>query len=270
MSWDFTLDRYRELCQAIKTSFDQVVTVAQFIKAGQPFSSVLVLRHDVDRSLSKALAMAELEASLSLSSTYYIRMNRFVFRPEKVSHLLRLGHEVGYHYEVLTRARGRHEVAITRFGEELGRMRQVVPVETASKHGSPLLPWDNIDLWRHYDYREYGLIGEVYLSVNYDRVFYFTDTGRSWDADRHNIRDHVGGRKPDKRISTTDDLIAFLRRPCGSPVLLNVHPNRWSASPWDWGTTLAYDWSCNIMKEIISKVLRPSWRNATRRSTGGD
>lgn len=39
----------------------------------------------------------------------------------------------------------------------------------------------NLELWKRYDYKELGIIGEPYLDVDFDEVFYLTDTGRRWD-----------------------------------------------------------------------------------------
>lgn len=44
-------------------------------------------------------------------------------------------------------------------------------------------------MWEKYDYRELGIVGEPYLDVDFDEVFYLTDTGRRWDGERVSIRD---------------------------------------------------------------------------------
>jgi hypothetical protein len=46
-------------------------------------------------------------------------------------------------------------------------------------------------LWKRYDYRELGIIGEPYLDVDFDEVFYLTDTGRRWDGEAVSVRDKV-------------------------------------------------------------------------------
>ena len=49
-----------------------------------------------------------------------------------------LGHEVGYHYEVLSKANGNYERAIKLFEQELSKFRKIVDVKTICMHGSPL------------------------------------------------------------------------------------------------------------------------------------
>lgn len=68
-------------------------------------------------------------------------------------------------------------------------MRTLVPVSTIVMHGSPRSKHDSRDLWKHYDYRSLGIIGEPYFDIDFSKVFYITDTGRCWDGDRYSVRD---------------------------------------------------------------------------------
>jgi len=251
MNWDFTLDKYIELCHSIRQLSGEIMTLAQFLKAGQPQGRIVILRHDVDRLLHRAMDIAEVEANSGIKATYYMRTTRSVFRPAALTQLHQLGHEVGYHYEVLSKSRGKYQQAIARFEQELMQFRRIVPVDTISMHGSPLLPWDNRHLWRYYDFREYDLLGEAYLSIDYTNVYYFTDTGRSWDAGRYNIRDQVIGREPEEVVRTTNDLIAFLKQAPPSPVLINTHPERWTNNRWAWGISVISDWGINQVKRLV-------------------
>ena len=98
MTCDFSLDHYRDLLRAAKAGgyrwagFD-----------GTPAAGDLILRHDVDLSLTGALAVAEVEAEEGAWSTWFL-MTRSVFynlaSPEGERALARLGelgHRVGHH-----------------------------------------------------------------------------------------------------------------------------------------------------------------------------
>jgi hypothetical protein len=50
-------------------------------------------------------------------------------------------------------------------------------------------------LWKYYDYKDFGLIGEPYFDVDFDKVLYLTDTGRRWDGEAVSVRDKVIGTK---------------------------------------------------------------------------
>lgn len=252
MNLDFTLEKYAQLCETLQHLSCPVMTVKQFLEAGQPQSLVFVLRHDVDRSLPSAMRMANLEAAYGIQATYYVRTTRSVFRPPEIRYLSRLGHEVGYHYEVLARAKGNIQQAIRLFEQELEHFRRILPVDTISMHGSPLTPWNNLDLWQTYDFKDYGLVGEAYLSIDYSNLYYFTDTGRSWDARRYNLRDRVASLKPKQKVATTDDLINFLARTGNGPVIINAHPNRWAKGWLTWGIGVVSDWTINQGKWVVS------------------
>ena len=83
------------------------------------------------------------------------------------------------------------DTAILSFQNNLEKLRQLVPVSTICMHGSPRSKYDNRDLWKKYDYRDFGIIGEPYFDMDFDDVFYLTDTGRRWDGWKVSVRDKV-------------------------------------------------------------------------------
>ncbi|MBW1833780.1 MAG: hypothetical protein JRI62_03015 [Deltaproteobacteria bacterium] len=50
-----------------------------------------------------------------------------------------------------------YELDICDFGRNLEKLRKFYPVKTICMHGSPLSKWDNLDLWKKYNYREFGI-----------------------------------------------------------------------------------------------------------------
>jgi hypothetical protein len=94
----FDLDAYRSLLRAIKAGGYRFAFFDRPPAAGD-----VLLRHDVDLSLSAALAMAEVEAEESVQSTWLL-MTRSTFynldSPEgehALARLRELGHRVGHH-----------------------------------------------------------------------------------------------------------------------------------------------------------------------------
>ncbi len=247
MSVDFTLDKYSELCQAIMESGYEIITVRQYLEAKSSDSHFVVLRHDVDRRPGSALRMAQMEKRLGLASTYYFRHTKNVFRPNIIQEIATMGHEIGYHYEVLSEARGDLDKAIRIFETELSRFREICEIKTISMHGRPLSRWDNRNLWDKYDFTDFGLIGEVYLSIDYDKVKYFCDTGRTWNSQKYNLRDHV---RQDRsiEIDTTDDLTALLYSKTVPYLCISCHPNRWTDSKMEWFGSYLSDWMANWIK----------------------
>ncbi len=77
-------------------------------------------------------------------------------------------------------------------------------------HGSPLSKYDNKKIWEKYDYRDYGIIADPSFDIDYDEVFYISDTGRSWNHSNASIRDKVKS-KFDIKIKDTHHLIEKIK-----------------------------------------------------------
>jgi hypothetical protein len=253
---DFTLDKYSELCREIINSGYKIITVSDLIQNPDTAQPVLVMRHDVDRMIGRALRMAELEKSLGITSTYYFRKAGFS-RPSAIQSIAGMGHEIGFHYEVLDEARGDHMLAMELFREELARLRNIVNgVDTACMHGNPLTKWLNRDLWDHFNFHEAGIKGEAYLSVK--NVYYLSDTGRIWDMSRK-MKDMLPYALPvDKaqgtRIISTDDVINVVKTKEFPRFYLTIHPERWSYNIATWILDQTRDTGMNAAKQILRIV----------------
>ncbi len=258
MNLDFTLQRYEVLCRAVLESGYLPLTIAQYIQGQTAPGPIVVLRHDVDRRPFNALHMAQLEHGLGIHSTYYFRHTKNVFKPRIIQEISKLGHERGYHYETLSKARGDQETAIRLFGQELSEFRILANVQTISMHGSPLSPFDNRDLWLENDFHTFGLIGEAYLSINFEKIQYFTDTGRTWNGTYYNLRDHTPQMRINQEIKLTHHLISAIREKRFSKVCISTHPERWAGNIGEWGTSLIFDLAANITKTFIRSLSRRS------------
>ena len=251
MPRDFTLDQYHAICLALQEAGYQIMTVAQYLVDVSKPAYIAVLRHDVDRFPGHALHMARIEQRIGICSTYYFRTNRSVFRPNILRDISQMGHEVGYHYETLSKSRGDYPAAINLFEKELARLREVCPIQTISMHGSPLSPYDNRDLWKTYDFRQFGLAGEAYLSIDYHHLAYLTDAGRSWADNPYNLRDRVVGEQTPSGIRSTADLIAAIREKRFDQVCISAHPERWSRNLPEWLASVSVDVAGNTIKAAL-------------------
>jgi hypothetical protein len=255
---DFTLEAYRRYLVAIKGHFHGTVPFRELIghELPQRFCS---LRHDVDRKTHRALDMARLEHELGLVASYYFRVP-YTFDPAVIRAIEAMGHEVGYHYENLSETDGDVEKALVDFGEKLHRLRTLANVTTCCMHGRPLKPYDNRDLWRdpsrHRLLKErFGVLGELYLDIDYTDIAYITDTGRNWTSGRSNRRDHV-----DSTIQASFDsgealMKYFLERP-HHRLVFQVHPERWTDSRAGHAVQWALDTATNMAKQGVNLLRR--------------
>ena len=229
---DFTLRAYAAVVRALQEAQYHIQPMADAAAEGRLRHGVL--RHDVDRRPGRAVAMAELERDLGARATYYFRAVPESWDVAAVERIASLGHEVGYHYEDLTLARGDMDRAVELFEAHLARFREVVPIRTLCMHGSPRTPWDNRQIWDAIDYRDYGLVAEPYFDVDFQRTLYATDTGRAWNDRRVSRRDHVAS--PHERpFTSTAELAAFIRDGhAPDRVMVSTHPERWTDSWAGW------------------------------------
>jgi len=255
MSRDFTLEKYRELCHVLLEKSD-IYTVFDYLTK-KPDGNSTVLRHDVDRRIGNALRMAHLENEMGIRSSYYFRYPS-TFKPEVIRQIYNMGHEVGYHYEVLSRAKGNYEKAIELFQSELGEFRKICEINTICMHGSPLSKYDNRDLWNQFDYHSFGIAGEAFLSFeqNNECVIYLTDTGRTWDG-KNSIRDVI--RKNSEysiplSLKCTDEINVWLKEYPVNTLYLTTHPERWSKSTGEWLLSSCLDFSMNCGKRILMVI----------------
>ena len=249
---DFTIAMYKRLCSAVLAENFTPITVRDYCSGGSlPDGRTVIFRHDVDRRIGMALAMAEIEHDMQIRATYYFRHIPEVFRPDIITKIRDLGHEIGYHYEVLDKAKGNKEEAIRIFEQELSDLRGIAEINTVCMHGNPLASWSNRDLWETYDFRKFGIIGEPYLSIDYQKFCYFSDTGRIWNGD-YSVKDVIGGPgSPAARVRSTEEIIALVNSGSLSHLCLLVHPNRWSDDPLLWSQELVWQNIKNIGKKLI-------------------
>jgi hypothetical protein len=248
---DFTMAKYGELCRVLLGAGYTPVTVERYLAGGSGGRTV-ILRHDVDRKPENALKMAELEHALGVASTYYFR-HPYTFIPEIIEQVLSLGHEVGYHYEVLAKAKGDYEEAIGLFARELEEFRALCDVRTICMHGSPLSRYDNRDLWKRYDFGEFGIAGEAYLSMAGKGLRYLTDTGRNWGG-KYSVRDAMPGAGA-VPVETTDDLTCWIESSGAEGLYLTVHPERWADSEIEWVSGSVKDLLMNAGKVGVLAVM---------------
>ncbi|MBO8161746.1 MAG: hypothetical protein H0Z24_08940 [Thermosipho sp. (in: Bacteria)] len=244
---DFTLSEYSELLKFLQENYE-IYTVEDYLLE-KPSKNFVILRHDVDRSPKNALKMAEVERELGIRSTYYFRYPH-TFKPNIIKQISKMGHEIGYHYETLSKAKGDYKKAIQLFGTELEEFRKLADIKTICMHGSPLSKFDNRSLWIKYSFKDYEIIGEAYLSINDPEIYYITDTGRNWE-NRNNIRDKFVWKSIDRKIKNTEQLIEVLTEISPEKLYITTHPERWGYSLLNWSVGYLRDSVFNLGKRVL-------------------
>ena len=145
---DFTINLLPKLYKALQSQGFSFISVSDILQKKEISSKYIILRHDVEKYYENALEFARIQNELGIRGVYYFRISENHFKPDIVRQIVSLGHEVGYHYDDLTKCNGNYDCAIKRFEKNLNMLREIVPVKTICMDGSPLSRYDNRNLWR--------------------------------------------------------------------------------------------------------------------------
>lgn len=151
------------------------------------------------------------------------------------------------------------DAAYEEFCEKLELIRGLVPVTTICMHGSPQSAYDNKDIWRKFDYKALGVIGEPYFDIDFDKVFYLTDTGRRWNGYKVSVRDKMPQQARWARegliFKTTTDIInAAKSGRLPNQIMITVHPQRWSNAAIPWAKELVLQNIKNVVKWAMIRM----------------
>ncbi|MBQ2519852.1 MAG: hypothetical protein II540_01035 [Paludibacteraceae bacterium] len=258
---DFSLDIYRALLEALQAKDYQIIGYAEYLKLKVKSGKFIVLRHDVDAKPQNSLRTAQIEHSLGAKATYYFRVGRESNEPQVIKAIAQLGHEIGYHYEDMSLCDGDVDKAWSHFQTWLDYFRQYYAVETICMHGAPTSKWDGKDLWKKYDYRSLGIIGEPYMDTDFSDVFYLTDTGRCWDGYKVSVRDKIPQYQDEWTAKglvwhTTPELLRAIEADqLPAHVMITTHPQRWTNNTGEWWKEAVLQTAKNIVKRIIVKYI---------------
>jgi hypothetical protein len=244
---DFTLDIYRELLAALQKGPYVFQTFEEHVICH--WENAIILRHDVDLLPRNSLEFARIQNELGIRGTYYFRAVPESWSEPVIKEIASLGHEIGYHYECLTTCKGDLELGIQDFDKNLNALRKLAPVSTICMHGSPMSKYDSKDLWKTYDYSDYAIIAEPYFDVDFNEVYYMTDTGRKWDGHAASVRDRVQTNFTQTFHSTYDIINAINTGQFLNRVMFTFHPQRWSNNMAVWGKELVLQNVKNVVKK---------------------
>lgn len=263
---DFTFKKYEELVLALKNAGYQFFTFEQYckLKTSEDLNvsseKFVILRHDVDLRANNSLQTAKIEHSQGAKAVYYFRVIPESNQPEIIKQIVELGHEIGYHYEDMSICGGDVDKAYNHFKKQLEYFRSFYPVKTICMHGAPTSKYDGKDLWKSYNYKELGIIGEPYFDIDFSKMFYLTDTGRMWDGYKVSVRDKIEGHQDRWNAAgltyhTTDNVIGAIKNGTLPPqLMITTHPQRWTDNKVQWCKEWGLQSAKNLVKFFLIKT----------------
>jgi len=251
---DFNLKTYKQLLGALVVAGYDFISIKEYISTNK--AKYILLRHDVEARYENALRFAEIQSEIGITGTYYFRILKKYYEPEIVEKIASLGHEIGYHYDDLSYCKGDYTKAIERFQYNLELLRKIVPVHAICMDGSPLSKYDNKALWKKYDYKGWEIMTEPYFDIDFNKVFYFTDTSRRWDGWKTSVRDKVPQQEQWAKQglvfhSTKDIIKAAKEQQLPAKVMMTFHPQRWNDKLLPWIKELVIQNIKNQVKKVL-------------------
>lgn len=120
---EFTYDAYEDMLCLLQKNGYHVSNYHNWWKQ----KKCVILRHDIDNDIEKAILMAELEAKNNVSSTYFVMVTSDFYNifsqknTDAIRNIKSLGHNIGLHFD---------EMAYHNIYENIGEMREKVLLET--------------------------------------------------------------------------------------------------------------------------------------------
>tara|TARA_B110000908_G_C10263653_1_gene461465 strand:+ start:2755 stop:3567 length:813 start_codon:yes stop_codon:yes gene_type:complete len=194
----------------------------------------IVVKHDVETNVSKALKLAKIESKYNIFATYYVQSCLLKDNEYQLKEIAALGHEVTYHYDVLDSNNGDYEIAINEFNKTINQFKEFgFIVRTVCPHGNPIVNrsgWSsNKDFFRNKEVSEkFSEILDivVHLSSRLEKKYiYISDAAYSWKI-ISNIEDNDVENKGDQEISDFFKVLSD-NKDC---LIISTHPHRWQSS----------------------------------------
>ncbi len=186
-SCSFQFTHYRFILKSFIDNNYDVVSFRDF-DIRKPKKYVIV-RHDIDSSIERALELAKFENQLGVKTSYFIRLHSKMYNPfeyrtyAQLKEIKNLGHEIGLHFETLDFDNVFHEGLKNIFLREKSCLEQIlnIKVETVSQHG------DFSEIGRDYEkffkmlsVKELGIKRQAYEDRFFKKIKYVSDSLGVW------------------------------------------------------------------------------------------
>lgn len=228
----FIYSEWEKFCKNISSKYD-CIRADQILNQSKK-SKWLVIKHDVETDVQRALDIAEIENKYGIKATYYVQSYLLEDNITLLTRIGNLGHEVTYHYDVLDSNNGDYSAARKEFEETISNFsHHNFEVKTVCPHGNPIIQRDgwssNKDFFRNEDIKKaFPEILDIVVQLPeliQDNFVYISDAGYGWKK-IGNINNNDIENKGDKPLSleTVIELVA------SHNLIISAHPHRWRRS----------------------------------------
>lgn len=189
MACSWTYEHYSFCIQKARA---EGYTLSPFKEVGcyQQHHPLIILRHDIDCSIPRALNMARMEKQLGIRATYFVRVharayNIFEYNTyQALKEIISLGHEIGLHLEAVDFAHITAENPLDVFRREKNVLETVLntAIISTAAHGehSPAGPRHNRNFFADISKQEAGIQYDAYEASFTREMKYISDSSGRW------------------------------------------------------------------------------------------
>lgn len=197
----------------------------------------IVLKHDVETDVPRALELARIEHKYGHRGSYYVQA--YLMNNQNNINVLRkmqnMGHEISYHYDVMDSQKGDIDKAIVEFENNRKKFEDNgFHIVTVCQHGNPVV--ERVGYTSNRDFFRSNKVERLYpniadIMVNYKSKYntdytYYSDAGRRFST----IYDPINNdrvKSDDKNIKYENLEEVFVAIQNGDNAILSTHPHRW-------------------------------------------
>ena len=233
----FVYKKWDEFCRALSQGGIRSIPAREVT---DDLGGYVVLKHDVETDVARALEMAKIEQKHGHRGSYYVQAYLMdnAENVKMLSEMQNMGHEISYHYDVMDSCKGDIDKAIAEFELNAAKFIQNgFELKTLCQHGNPVVErvgyTSNRDFFRNERVRQlYPHLSDI--MVDYKEKYgtdylYFSDAGRRFQMIYDPINNDIEN-SDDKNIpyNDLDALLGTLSSEKGN--IISTHPHRWTRS----------------------------------------
>lgn len=233
----FIYKNWERFCSDVSKLGIETYTALEALSISSENRNYIIIKHDVETSVQKALIIAEIENKYNIKTTYYVQSYLLDSRDnlEFLKRIKSLGHEITYHYDVLDSNRGDWKLAISEFNSTLVKFEENgFEVKTVCPHGNPVMQRDgwssNKDFFRNEDVKNlYPEVSDIVINpekFGTTNFSYVSDAGYGWKIIADISNNDKGFFIKDKEIKNLDELVQLISKNEKS-FIISAHPHRW-------------------------------------------
>jgi hypothetical protein len=232
----FVYREWERFCSKIYNLNVKCVTAYEALELSKFPDQYVIIKHDVETNVEKALKLASIENKYNIRSTYYVQsyLIESIKNIKLLKEIHKLGHEVTYHYDTLDSNNGDFKLAELEFDKTLLKFKNLgMEVKTVCPHGNPIKErsgWSsNKDFFRNEALNsKYSEIADIVINpekfINKEMI-YVSDAGFGWKRIT-DISNNDKNKSEDKELKGLNDVINLIQDKNKS-LIISAHPHRW-------------------------------------------